>query len=103
MTRPNCRCGHSWDVHQHFRAGDDCGICSRDVCRGYRRPHRKLRDRLRRHLGVEDDLRMYRNLLALLPYAVHLRPKPAQKQRAGGAVVYFRPSTRKAGRHQHWA
>lgn len=34
--RPSCRCGHSWEIHQHHRARDDCGVCH--DCRTYRRP-----------------------------------------------------------------
>ncbi len=29
-----CRCGHTADAHQHYRAGSDCGLCP---CRRWRR------------------------------------------------------------------
>lgn len=31
------RCHHPWESHQHWRNGEDCGICGRDLCRVYRR------------------------------------------------------------------
>lgn len=31
-----CRCGHTKDAHEHFRAGGDCGICGPEVCRRFR-------------------------------------------------------------------
>ena len=31
-----CVCGHSKDVHEHYRAGSDCGVCGRDVCPRFR-------------------------------------------------------------------
>lgn len=31
-----CRCGHGHGVHEHYRPGDDCGICGREVCRSFR-------------------------------------------------------------------
>ncbi len=30
------RCGCEPEVHQHFRDGDDCGRCGREVCPSYR-------------------------------------------------------------------
>lgn len=50
--------------------------------------------------AVEDDLRLYRNLLALLPFAVRTRrvvfvPPPT-------SVVYYKPARRKPGRHLGW-
>jgi hypothetical protein len=38
-----CRCGHSWDFHQHYRAGYDCSRCG---CLYYRRRSRRLLRRL---------------------------------------------------------
>lgn len=35
---PVCRCGHLRDVHEHLRAGSDCGTCGRQLCPAYRRP-----------------------------------------------------------------
>lgn len=45
--RPDCRCGHPWEVHQHFRDNDDCGLCGRPVCPTYRAPHVPLLERLK--------------------------------------------------------
>lgn len=36
-----CRCGHSRQVHQHYRPGSDCGACGPADCPGYR-PRRHL-------------------------------------------------------------
>jgi hypothetical protein len=59
-----------------------------------------------RHFGRrrqdEADLRLYRNLLALLPYAVRVR-KVADIPRQRSSVVYFRPSRAKPGRHLGWS
>lgn len=30
------RCHHPWEVHQHWRDGEDCGTCGRDLCPTYR-------------------------------------------------------------------
>lgn len=46
MIHDPCRCGHSWDVHQHYRNHDDCGICGRTRCPRYRRPVAPWRARL---------------------------------------------------------
>lgn len=27
-----CRCGHSFDAHQHLRKGTDCALCGRGGC-----------------------------------------------------------------------
>jgi hypothetical protein len=31
-----CRCGHPWAVHEHLRAGSDCGFCSARNCPRFR-------------------------------------------------------------------
>lgn len=31
-----CRCGHPEDTHQHYRAGDECGVCGFTGCPTYR-------------------------------------------------------------------
>jgi hypothetical protein len=31
-----CRCGHSADVHRHWRRGSDCGQCGAETCTAYR-------------------------------------------------------------------
>ena len=36
MRHDNCHCGHSWDAHQHFRPGSDCGQCGAELCPAYR-------------------------------------------------------------------
>lgn len=33
--RPPCACGHSAEVHEHYRRGSDCGACGRSVCPRY--------------------------------------------------------------------
>ena len=49
---PDCaRCGHPHDWHVHFRAGDDCGMCSVDDCQGYKHPPGRFRRWLERRLG----------------------------------------------------
>jgi hypothetical protein len=30
-----CRCGHSLEAHEHFRAGSDCSACSDHGCRRF--------------------------------------------------------------------
>ena len=30
-----CRCGHSIEAHEHFRAGRDCSACSDQGCRRF--------------------------------------------------------------------
>ena len=40
-----CRCGHSIEAHEHFRAGSDCAVCGPDGCQAFvarrsRRPQR---------------------------------------------------------------
>src|SRR5690349_1274827 len=59
----------------------------------------------RRRRQAEDDLRVYRNLLALLPYAVRVRTVilPPEKPPPLSSVVYFRPSAARAGRHLGWS
>jgi hypothetical protein len=32
---PCCRCGHSLEAHEHFRAGRDCSACGDDGCRRF--------------------------------------------------------------------
>jgi hypothetical protein len=34
-SRP-CICGHSWDAHQHYRAGRECSLCPPGICGRYR-------------------------------------------------------------------
>ena len=36
--RPDCRCGHTYDWHDHYRAGTDCGACPPNYCPYYRKP-----------------------------------------------------------------
>lgn len=31
-----CRCGHEEEAHEHYRDGDDCGICGAVRCRSFR-------------------------------------------------------------------
>lgn len=59
----------------------------------------------RRRKQAEDDLRVYRNLLALLPYAVRVRTVllPPEKPPPLSSVVYFRPGAARAGRHLGWS
>lgn len=33
---PPCRCGCAAEMHEHLRAGRDCGRCGRVVCPRYR-------------------------------------------------------------------
>lgn len=30
-----CRCGHSVEAHEHFRAGSDCSACDEHGCRRF--------------------------------------------------------------------
>lgn len=30
-----CTCGHPQDVHEHYRAGDDCGACGARTCASF--------------------------------------------------------------------
>jgi hypothetical protein len=41
-----CRCGHSREAHEHYRAAKYCGRCGELVC-----PHFRPASRLRRLLG----------------------------------------------------
>lgn len=51
-----------------------------------------------------DDLRLYRNLLALLPYCVRTRRVVyVPPQRTSDAVVYFKPLRDRPGRHLGWS
>jgi hypothetical protein len=34
-TELRCRCGHSLEAHEHFRAGRDCSACADDGCRRF--------------------------------------------------------------------
>jgi hypothetical protein len=44
-----CRCGHERDAHEHYRPGDDCGVCGPSRCRRYaRRTGRGARATFRR-------------------------------------------------------
>lgn len=38
MGDPVCRCGHVRDLHEHYRAGTDCGVCGPELCPSYCRP-----------------------------------------------------------------
>lgn len=31
-----CRCGHEAGAHEHFRSGEDCGVCGPRYCRSFR-------------------------------------------------------------------
>lgn len=31
-----CTCGHPENIHEHYRAGDDCGSCGPRVCASFR-------------------------------------------------------------------
>ena len=37
MASDTCRCGHPAEVHEHYRAGSDCGMCGPGVCDRFRR------------------------------------------------------------------
>ena len=57
-----------------------------------------------RRRELEDDLRMYRNLLALLPYCVRVRTVPVLPPRPrSGSVVYFQPRRGQPGRRIEWS
>lgn len=44
-----CRCEHEEDAHEHYRGGDECGICSAARCRSFRlRTGRRARSSARR-------------------------------------------------------
>ena len=30
-----CGCGHVREAHEHYRRGNDCGICGADVCSAF--------------------------------------------------------------------
>ena len=34
-TELHCRCGHSIEAHEHFRAGRDCSACGDHGCRRF--------------------------------------------------------------------
>ncbi len=34
-TELRCRCGHSLEAHEHFRAGRDCSACGDHGCRRF--------------------------------------------------------------------
>lgn len=36
LVQLSCRCGHPREVHDHYRAGTDCGVCGRVGCERYR-------------------------------------------------------------------
>lgn len=69
---PRCTCGHPAALHQHHRAGTDCGECGRIRCPHYlslaERDDRYL-TWPQRHALAESDAHMYRNLAALAPFA----------------------------------
>ena len=46
-----CRCGHSSDVHRHWRRGSDCGQCGPGACTAYR-PRGGVVRRLLRAAGL---------------------------------------------------
>lgn len=54
-ARDTCRCGHAASLHEHYRRGDDCGVCGASVCPRFRRqraePLHRLRSMLRRRPG----------------------------------------------------
>ncbi|MCW0212412.1 MAG: hypothetical protein OJJ54_03560 [Pseudonocardia sp.] len=27
-----CTCGHPYEMHEHYRAGSDCGECGAEIC-----------------------------------------------------------------------
>lgn len=56
----------------------------------------------RRRRQAEDDLRVYRNLLALLPYCIGVRTIVVAPPKPQDSVVYYRPSARRPGRHLGW-
>lgn len=57
-----------------------------------------------RRRQAEEDLRLYRNLLALLPYCVTTRRVVTiPQQRSATSVPYCRPSHRNRGRHLGWS
>ena len=31
-----CLCGHPQEMHEHYRAGDDCGSCGPEACGSFR-------------------------------------------------------------------
>ncbi|MDN5917426.1 MAG: hypothetical protein L0I76_20410 [Pseudonocardia sp.] len=31
-----CLCGHPEEMHEHYRAGDDCGFCGPEACASFR-------------------------------------------------------------------
>lgn len=49
-----------------------------------------------------EDVRLYRNLLALMPYAVHVQKVVLPAKPRPTAVVYYRPSSRRPGRLLGW-
>ena len=100
MTSVNalCRCGHTRTVHQHYRRGDDCGICG-DTCPTYRRPSllaglvhwfapvREARTRAdRAELDRIETDRFWRNFTALQPFAVSTAIQIPAQRNGGGRV-----------------
>ena len=69
---PRCTCGHPAALHQHHRAGTDCGECGRIRCPHYlslaERDGRYL-TWPQRHALAESDAHLYRNLAALAAFA----------------------------------
>ena len=51
---------------------------------------------------LEDDLALYRNLLALMPYCVRVRTVVIPRAPEPTSVVYYRPSRRLGGKHLGW-
>ena len=48
-----CACGHDEQTHEHYRVGNDCGICGRSGCNRYL--HRVEWIRLHRWFRTEPD------------------------------------------------
>lgn len=84
--RPDCRCGHPYDTHEHHRPGTDCGACGKNECPAYNAPskftlllarNRQLKRRLAEleHRIAEDE-QLWRNLRALAPFTISTRRHP---------------------------
>lgn len=43
-----CTCGHPEEMHEHYRAGDDCGSCGPATCGSFRVQGEKQENPLRR-------------------------------------------------------
>lgn len=89
-----CVCGCTADVHRHHRQGSDCGEHGRWVCPRYvplpERERRALTPAQRVALA-ESDAHLYRNLVALAPFALSARestqaPVPAQRRPIGSVA-----------------